>query len=96
MTLMKALLFQFSNRTLQQQYMQAQRGCRLIPILKAPTEAPTAKQAYPADHLAFQPGLFCQICLFFLSSSYFRAQKPLSRFSGFALSAKLSFEPSFL
>ena len=59
------------------------RGCRLIPILKVPT----SKQAYPAEHLAFQPELFCQICLFFFrrplgrKNPFFGFQDPLSQLS---------------
>ena len=68
------------------------RGCRLILIFKAPTP----KQAYPADFLAFQQRTFCGICLFFFTSPILGRKIPFLHICSSALAAKLSFDQIFL
>ena len=67
-------------------------GCRLILIFKAPTP----KQAYPADFLAFQQRTFCGICLFFFTSPILGRKIPFLHICSSALAAKLSFDQIFL
>ena len=67
---------------------EIKRGCRLILIFKAPTP----KQAYPADFLAFQQRTFCGICLFFFTSPILGRKIPFLHICSSALAAKLSFD----
>jgi len=71
---------------------EIKRGCRLILIFKAPTP----KQAYPADFLAFQQRTFCGICLFFFTSPILGRKIPFLHICSSALTAKLSFDQIFL
>lgn len=68
------------------------RGRRLILIFKAPTP----KQAYLADFLAFQQRTFCGICLFFFTYPILGRKIPFFHVCSPVLAAKLSFDQIFL